>query len=41
MDPELSSIDHLSEEIVEKTGYTIQHHRLDFFGLCPACRARA
>ncbi|MCU0575970.1 MAG: transcriptional repressor [Desulfobacterota bacterium] len=41
MDPELSSIDHLSEEIVEKTGYTIQHHRLDFFGLCPSCRARA
>ena len=41
MDPELSSIDHLNEEITEKTGYTIEHHRLDFFGLCPACQARA
>lgn len=41
MDPELSSIDHLNEEIAEKTGYTIEHHRLDFFGLCPACQARA
>lgn len=40
MDPELSSIDHLNDEIAQKTGYTIQHHRLDFFGLCPACRAR-
>jgi Fur family peroxide stress response transcriptional regulator len=40
MDPELSSIEHLNEEIAQKTGYTIQHHRLDFFGLCPACRAR-
>jgi Fur family peroxide stress response transcriptional regulator len=38
MDPELSSIDHLRDEIVKKTGYSIQHHRLDFFGLCPACR---
>ncbi len=41
MDPELSSIDHLNEEIAEKTCYTIEHHRLDFFGLCPACQARA
>lgn len=40
MDPELSSIDHLNEEIAKKTGFTIQHHRLDFFGLCPACQAR-
>jgi len=40
MDPELSSIDHLNKELAQKTGYTIQHHRLDFFGLCPACQAR-
>lgn len=40
MDPELSSIDHLSEEMIRKTGYTIHSLRLDFFGLCPACQAR-
>jgi Fur family peroxide stress response transcriptional regulator len=40
MDPELSSIDHLNEEMIRKTGYTIHSHRLDFFGLCPACQAR-
>lgn len=38
MDPELSSIDHLSQEMTKKTGYKIQYHRMDFFGLCPACQ---
>ncbi len=38
MDPELSSIDHLSEEMKKKTGYAIEYHRMDFFGLCPACQ---
>jgi Fur family transcriptional regulator, peroxide stress response regulator len=38
MDPELMNIDELSEEMSRKTGYKIFHHRLDFFGLCPACQ---
>jgi Fur family transcriptional regulator, peroxide stress response regulator len=38
MDPELASVDHLNDEITKKTGYRILYHRLDFFGLCPACR---
>jgi len=40
MDPEISSVDELSEEMKQKTGYTISFHRLDFFGLCPECQKR-
>lgn len=41
MDPEISSVDELSEEMKQKTGYTISFHRLDFFGLCPDCQERS
>lgn len=41
MDPEISSVDELSEEMRIKTGYTISFHRLDFFGLCPECQEKA
>ena len=40
MDPEISTIDELSEEMKKKTGYTISFHRLDFFGLCPECQGK-
>jgi len=40
MDPEISSVDELSEEMKSKTGYTISFHRLDFFGLCPECQSK-
>lgn len=38
MDPEISSLDKLSEELKSKTGYMISYHRLDFFGICPECQ---
>ena len=38
MDPELLSLDNLSAEMSQKTGYRIISHRLDFFGLCPDCQ---
>jgi len=38
LDPEIASVDQLSEEMKNKTGYTISSHRLDFFGLCPECQ---
>jgi len=38
MDPELLSLDNLSAEMSQKTGYRIVSHRLDFFGLCPDCQ---
>jgi len=40
MDPEISSVEELSEEMKKKTGYTISFHRLDFFGLCPECQEK-
>jgi Fur family peroxide stress response transcriptional regulator len=41
MDPEISNVDALSEEMRKKTGYTISFHRLDFFGLCPECQEKS
>ena len=38
MDPELISLDELKDEISKKTGFRIQHHRLDFFGVCQECQ---
>jgi Fur family peroxide stress response transcriptional regulator len=38
MDPELMSLDELKDEIAKKTGFRIQHHRLDFFGVCRECQ---
>ena len=40
LDPDISSVEDLSEEMKEKTGYKIFYHRLDFFGLCPECQQR-
>jgi Fur family transcriptional regulator, peroxide stress response regulator len=37
-DPELQSLENLTREAEQKTGFTIFSHRLDFFGLCPHCR---
>jgi Fur family peroxide stress response transcriptional regulator len=38
MDPELIGLDELKDEIVERTGFLIHSHRLDFFGLCRDCQ---
>jgi len=38
MDPELISLDELKDEIGKKTGFRIDYHRLDFFGLCRECQ---
>lgn len=40
MDPEISSVEELSEEMKSKTGFTISYHRLDFFGICPECQGK-
>jgi Fur family peroxide stress response transcriptional regulator len=37
-DPDLPGIEAMAESLAEATGYAILSHRLDFFGLCPACR---
>jgi len=38
VDPELSSLAHLTQELVSDTGYRILSHRLDFYGICPKCQ---
>ncbi len=40
LDPEISSVHELSEEMRQKTGFVISSHRLDFFGLCPECQGK-
>jgi len=40
MDPDLSMLRDMTEEVARETGFRILTHRLDFFGLCPACQKR-
>lgn len=40
MDPELGSLQHLTEAAARQTGFRILNHRLDFFGLCPECQKK-
>ncbi len=41
MDPKISNVEELSEEMKKKTGYRFSFHRLDFFGLCPECQKKS
>ena len=41
IDPDLSTLEDLSREVSEETGFHITTHRLDFFGLCPECLQQA
>ena len=38
IDPDLGSLKGLTEEVVAETGFQIQTHRVDFFGLCRECQ---
>jgi Fur family peroxide stress response transcriptional regulator len=38
IDPDLSSLENLSEEVTKETGFQIHTHRVDFFGLCRECQ---
>lgn len=40
-DPVIATVDELSKEMREKTGFTISYHRLDFFGVCPECQGKS
>jgi len=39
MDPQVSLVDDLTQEVAERTGYHVISHRLDFYGFCPDCLA--
>jgi len=39
VDPDLDSLDEMTEEVSRETGFKILNHRLDFFGICSVCMA--
>jgi len=40
VDPDVEMAEHLAQQVAERSGYKIVSHRLDFYGLCPACQGR-
>lgn len=38
LDPDMSTLADMTQEIMRETGFTITRHRLDFFGICPDCK---
>ena len=38
VDPEPSGLGDLTAEVSRRTGFRILSHRLDFYGVCPACQ---
>jgi Fur family peroxide stress response transcriptional regulator len=38
IDPDLSVLADLTQELVQETGFRILNHRMDFFGICPECQ---
>ena len=39
VDPDLDSLRDMTKEITDESGFEIVTYRLDFFGVCPECRA--
>jgi len=40
LDPDLESLEGVTEELISETGFRITSHRLDFFGICPDCQEK-
>jgi len=38
IDPDLERLHGMTEELMRATGFKINTHRLDFFGVCPDCQ---
>jgi Fur family transcriptional regulator, peroxide stress response regulator len=41
VDPPPFDLEKITREIIRATGFTIMTHRLDFYGLCPACQEKS
>ncbi len=41
MDPDLESLERMTAELIRATGYKVETHRLDFFGVCPDCQTES
>jgi len=40
VDPDLASLEDMTQELISDTGFQIINHRLDFFGICPDCQKK-
>ena len=40
IDPNLGSLEDLTKEVIQETGFEILNHRVDFFGTCRDCQSR-
>ncbi|MGD9310209.1 MAG: Fur family transcriptional regulator [Desulfosarcina sp.] len=40
IDPEISTLEDMTQTLMRETGFSISRHRLDFFGICPDCQDR-
>jgi Fur family transcriptional regulator, peroxide stress response regulator len=40
VDPDLDSLQDMTKEITDESGFEIVTYRLDFFGVCPECRTK-
>ncbi len=40
LDPDISALEDMTQELMRSTGFSITRHRLDFFGICPECQNR-
>ena len=41
LDPDIPAVHDLPLQVVTTTGYEVVSHRLDLYGICPACKERA
>jgi Fur family transcriptional regulator, peroxide stress response regulator len=41
IDPEIELAEHMAQQVALLSGYKIVSHRLDFYGVCPACQRGA
>jgi Fur family peroxide stress response transcriptional regulator len=39
IDPDITLIDQISSELEKNSGYKINSHQIEFFGICPSCQA--
>jgi Fur family peroxide stress response transcriptional regulator len=41
IDPDVSMLPDLAQVVARQTGFQIVTHRLDFYGICPACQQKS
>jgi Fur family transcriptional regulator, peroxide stress response regulator len=41
VDPEIEPTERMAQQVAQSSGYKIVSHRLDFYGICPACQGGA